>query len=173
MGDKMAETIQISGLKEVQKKLYSYSQQLGDRVVYGALRAGAAVMRKSVMANVPFKTGKLRKGFKIARSKIHRGRLSTDMIGIYLALRKGKDAPYYGRFINDGWFPRGKREGRAAAQNVALSNRSGRVTGFGGKFIQGKHFIQRSFSAARADALRVIISNASAGAEVLARKLGL
>lgn len=145
----MAESIEITGLREVQKKLYAYSQKLGDRVVYGALRAGAAVMRKSIMANVPVKTGKLRKGFKIARSKIHRGRLSTDMIGIYLALRKGKDAPYYGRFQNDGFKSRG------------------------GKAIPGKFFIQKSFESSKNDSLRVIVSNASAAADLLARKVGI
>ena len=163
----MEESIEITGLREVQKKLYAYSQQLGDRVVYGALRAGAAVMRKSIVTSGAWtdRTGKLRKGFKISRSKIHRGRLSTDMIGIYLSLRKGKDAPYYGRFLNDGWNSHGARV-------AAVSKRSGRVTS-AGRDIPGKHFIQNSFQSTKESSLRVIISNASAGADVLARKVGL
>ena len=168
----MTESVQISGLREVQKKLYAYSQQLGDRVVYAALRAGAAVMRRQIMATVPMgKTGRLRKGFKIARSKIHRGRLSTDMIGIYLALRTGKDAPYYGRFQNDGWNSHGKRVGWSKARPFAVTRRSGRVT-TAGRDIPGKKFIQNSFQSTREASLSVIISNANAGADVLARKVG-
>lgn len=142
------ETITITGLKEVQKSLYSYSQQLGDRVVYGALRQGANLMRKAIQQQVPVKTGKLQKGFVVSRSKIHRGRLSTDMIGIYLTLRKGKNGPYYGRFQNDGW-QHGKTK------------------------VPGKHFIQNAFEANKETALRLIISDAEAGAAVLARRVGL
>ncbi len=139
------ETITITGLQEVQKALYSYSQQLGDRVVYGALRQGAMIIRKAIQQQVPVRTGKLQRGFVIRRSKIHRGRSSTDMIGIYLTLRK---EAYYGRFINDGW-QHGKTK------------------------IPGKHFMQNAFEANKETALRVIISDAQAGAELLARKVGL
>lgn len=142
------ETITITGLQEVQKSLYQYSQQLGDRVVYGALRQGANLVRKAIQQQVPVNTGKLKRGFVVSRSKIHRGRLSTDMIGIYLTLRKGKNGPYYGRFQNDGW-------------------QAGKTK------VPGKHFIQTAFEANKENALRVIISDAQAGAELLARKVGL
>jgi len=145
----MVESIEITGLREVQKKLYSYSQQLGDRVVLNALRSGAGVIRKAIQNQVPIKTGKLKRGFLIARSKIHRGRTSTEMIGVYLSLRKGKNAAFYGRFQNDGYTSRG------------------------GKYIPGKQFVQNSFSANKESAVRVIISNANAGAEVLSRRVGL
>lgn len=142
------ETITIIGLKEVQKSLYAYSQQLGDRVVLGALRQGANLIRKAVQKEVPVKTGLLKKGFVIKRSKIHRGRLSTDMIGIYLALKKGKTAPFYGRFQNDGY-------------------RAGKTK------VPGKHFVQKAFEANKENAVRLIVTDAEAGAAVLARKVGL
>lgn len=142
------ESIQITGLREVQQRLYSYSQQLGDRVVYGALRQGANLMKREVMKQVPVRTGKLRRGFKIARSRIHRGRMSGDMIGVYLTIRKGKDAPYYGRFINDGW-----QHGKTS--------------------VPGKHFIQNAFASQKDNAVRLIIQSSQTGADVLARKLGL
>lgn len=142
------EAITITGLREVQANLYKFSQQLGDRVVYGALRQGANLIRKAIQQQVPVKTGKLKRGFLVARSKIHRGKLSTDMIGIYLTLRKGKNSAYYGRFLNDGW-QHGKTK------------------------IPGKHFIQTAFEANKETALRLIISDAQAGADLLARKVGL
>lgn len=147
------ESIKVTGLQEVQKKLYAYSQQLGDKVVLGALRQGANYVKKSVIrelanSGVKVRTGKLRKGFAVARSKIHRGKLSTDMIGVYLTLRKGKDAPFYGRFINDGW--------QAGKTKVA-----------------GKHFVQRAFESSKDNAVRLIVRDAEAGADLLARKVGL
>lgn len=143
-----AETITITGLRDVQKSLYAYSQQLGDRVVLGALRQGANLIRKEMQKEIPVKTGLLKKGFVVKRSKIHRGRLSTDMIGIYLALRKGKTAPFYGRFQNDGY-------------------RAGKTK------VPGKHFVQSAFEANKQDAVRLIVADAEAGAAVLARKVGL
>lgn len=144
----MTEAITITGLKEVQKSLYSYSQQLGDRVVYGALRQGANLMRKAIQREVPVRTGKLKKSFIVKRSKIHRGRLSTDMIGLFLTIRKGKNSAYYGRFINDGW-------------------QAGKTK------VPGKHFMEKAFDANKEPAVRLIIRNAEAGASLLARKVGL
>jgi hypothetical protein len=149
------ETISISGLREVQAALYSYSQQLGDRVVKLALMRGAAVTRDAVLRQIPasgikIRTGRLesKSGWAIARSKIHRGQLSTDLIGVYLTLRhKKKKDPFYGRFLNDGW-------------TTSKSK------------IPGKNFVQVAFERSKNDALRVIISDAQAGADVLARKVG-
>lgn len=141
-------TITVTGLKEVQKSLYSYSQQLGDRVIYGALRQGANLMRKAVQSEVPVRTGKLKKSFVVRRSRIHRGRLSSDMIGLYLTIRKGKNSAYYGRFINDGW-------------------QAGKTK------ISGQRFMEKAFEANKERAASLIIRNAEAGATLLARKVGL
>jgi HK97 gp10 family phage protein len=144
------EVISISGLKEVQKALYSYSQQLGDRVVIMALKKGAAVVRRAIQDIVPVKTGKLKqKGFTISRSKIYRGRAVEDKIGVYLTIRhKKKGDPYYGRFQNDGW-------------------RAGKTK------VPGKRFMQIGFNNSKGEAVRVIVADAKAGADVLARKVGL
>src|SRR5688500_14553958 len=98
-------TITITGLREVQKRLYSYSQRVGDRVVLGSLRVGANHIKKAAQANAPVKTGLLRrKGIVVRNSKIHRGRSSTDMIGVYLTIAaKKKTDPFYGRFQETGW----------------------------------------------------------------------
>ena len=144
----MAETITVTGLKDVQRKLYAYSQQLGDRVVLGALRQGANLVKRAAQSNAPIRTGKLKRGIRVSRSKIHRGRMSGDLIGVYLSLRKGKDGPFYGRFQEDGW-------------------RAGKT------LVPGKKFIDQAFIDKRAEALDLIVRTSTAGADLLARKLGL
>lgn len=170
----MSEAIEVKGLKEVQKALYSYSQQLGDRVVLAALRQGANLVRKAAAANAPRgKTGALKKSLSVKRSKIHRGKLSGDLIGVYLTIRKGrgrkdpKDA-FYGRWIESGWNVRGKsRSGGRSSLN------RGRASSQGVRDIAGQKFIERAFSANRESALRLIIQSAERGAEIIASKTGL
>ena len=141
--------ITITGLKEVQKSLYAYSQQMGDRVVRAALRQGANYVLKGIRQLVPVKTGLLkRRGFRVANSRIHSGRHSSDMIGVYISLRKKKGDPFYGRFQNDGFTANGAK-------------------------VPGKGFVQRAFSARKSAAVSLIVQSAEAGAEVVKRKLGL
>ena len=178
----MDEAIRIKGLREVQKQLYSYSQQLGDKVIISALRRGANVVKKEIHSLAPVgKTRRLRRGFKVAKSRIHSGKHSTDMIGVYLKLKTGKRDPFYGRFINDGWNTHGKTNTSRPVfgrRGVYLSTRrskvkgSSRVTQAGKTNVPGKHFVQRGFAAKRHAALRVIVETAQAGADLLARKVG-
>ena len=163
--------ITVTGLQEVQKQLYQFSQQLGDKVVLAALRQGANLVKQEIMQSVPVRTGKLRRGFKVALSKIHNKRYSDDLIGVYLTLKKGKDAPFYGRFINDGWNTHGKYVGWSKARSAARTKRSGRVTAKGKTDVEGKQFIQKGFAAKRAAAVTLIVRSATAGAELLARKI--
>lgn len=154
------DAITITGLREVQKNLYAYSQQLGDRVVRGALRQGANHVLRGIRASLPvgadrkvkgvvIKGGLLkRRGFRVANSRIHTGRMSADLIGVYIALRKGKGDPFYGRFLNDG-FTAGKTN------------------------VPGKGFVQRAFAERKEAAVQLIVRSAEAGAEVVKRKLGL
>jgi hypothetical protein len=141
--------ITVSGLREVQKSLYAYSQQLGDRVVRGALRQGANYVLRGIREMVPVKTGLLkRRGFRVANSRIHNGRLSSSLIGIYIGLRKGKSDPFYGRFQNDGF--------RAGSTKVP-----------------GKGFVERAFNERKQAAVQLIVQSAEAGADVVKRKLGM
>lgn len=143
------DAITITGLREVQKSLYAYSQQLGDRVVRGALRQGANYVLRGIRDLVPVKTGLLkRRGFRVANSRIHNGRLSTDLIGVYISLRKGKGDPFYGRFQNDGF-------------------RAGKTK------VPGKGFVQRAFNDRKGAAVQLIVKSAEAGADVVKRKVGL
>lgn len=152
------EFIKVEGLQEVKKALYSFSQKLGDLIIIKALREGARGVQKEIQRRAPVykgkpiasvKSGTLKKGFKIAKSKIHNGRMSDDMIGVYLTLRKGngrKDPrdPFYGKFIEGGF--RNKK---------------------------GIFFIQGAFDAKKEEAANVIVRAATIGADLLARKEGL
>lgn len=143
------EVLTITGLKETQRALYAYSQQLGDRVVRGALRQGANHVLRGIRELVPVKTGLLkRRGFRVANSRIHNGRSSAAMIGVYINLRKRKGDPFYGRFQNDGF----------------------RV---GNTKVPGKGFVQRAFSERKVAAVDLIVRSAEAGAEVVKRRVGL
>jgi hypothetical protein len=183
------DVITISGLLEVQKNLYAYSQQLGDRVVRAALRQGANYVLKGIRQLVPVKTGLLkRRGFRVSNSRIHNGWASDDLIGVYISLRKGKDAPFYGRFQNDGWNAAGER--RTSANTPGRWNRHGtkylmsrsvskNVLGHGratlpsNTNIPGKGFVQRAFEERKEGAVKLIVQSATAGSEVVKRKLGL
>lgn len=142
-------TLTVTGLKETQRTLYAYSQQLGDRVIRGALRQGANYVLKGIRESVPVKTGLLRRrGFRVANSRIHNGKLSSSLIGVYISLRKKKGDPFYGRFQNDGW-------------------QAGKTK------VPGKHFVQTGFESRKSAAVQLIIKSAEAGAEVVKRKLGM
>jgi HK97 gp10 family phage protein len=172
-------TIDIRGIGEQQKALYTFSQRLGDRVVLGALRQGANLVLKSARQKAPFKTGKLRKGIILRASKIHKGKFSTDLIGVYITVkRKEKTDPFYGRFQEDGWIVKGRANHKRFSQKIkAFTNRSvgssSRVTQGGGRHIPGKHFIENAWLENREQAVNLIVRAATAGSEVLAKKLGL
>lgn len=166
-------SIEVKGLKEVQKALYAYSQKMGDRVILSALREGANLIKKAAVANAPRgDTGALKRNLRVSRSKIHRGKFSGDMIGVYLTIRKGrgrkdpKDA-FYGRWIESGWNVRGGKKG-----NRIFGNR-GRRSARGVRNVPGKKFMASAFLSNRENALRLIIQAAERGAEIVARNVGL
>jgi HK97 gp10 family phage protein len=155
----MADAITITGLKEIQKSLYSYSQRLGDRVVLGALRQGANLIKREAQANAPVSKngnpklgttpGNLKRGIVVRKSKIHRGKLSSDMIGLYLTIKSTKKTdPFYGRFQESGWKA-------------------------GNRLIPGKKFIDRAFHDKKEEAVALIVKSATSAADLLAAKLGL
>jgi hypothetical protein len=173
-------TIKVSGLRDVQKSLYSYSQQLGDAVVYKSLRAGANIVLREARANAPEgKTGKLKKGIVIMKSRINNGKQSP-LLGVSITIRKRKGDPFYGRFQEDGWLVKGKynefRRNAKVKRTVLFTQRSignSRVTQPGRQFVLGKKFIERAFIDKREEAVNMIVTTARVAADILARKTGL
>jgi hypothetical protein len=173
-------TIDIRGIGEHQKALYAFSQQLGDRVVLGALRQGANLVLKSARQKAPLgATGRLKKGIVLKASKIHNGKKSTDLIGVYITInRKKKTDPYYGKFQELGWTVKGGANSVRYSKKIKGFTRrsvgkSSRVTQGGGRHIDGKFFIENAWLENRDEAVNLIVRAAGAGAEVLARRLGL
>lgn len=170
----MAETITVTGLRETQKALYAYSQKLGDFVVYRSLRAGATITLRKARADAPKgATGKLKRGIVIMKSRINNGRLSSDLLGVTITIRKRKGDPFYGRFQEDGWNTRGIRKGSRANIIASFGSRSGRKTQPGKTDVPGKRFIDNAFNETREQAVHMIVATANAAADLLARKEGL
>jgi len=135
--------IKVDGLQQVQKDLYRYSQQLGDRVTRTAMREGAKVTLKEARRLAPRRAGKLRRNITIKNSRIHNGRRSKNTIGVYIAIRK---KAFYGRFLNDGYKSRG------------------------GRNISGMNFMGDALSSTRSKAASVAIQASYKGAEIVKRK---
>lgn len=144
--------VKVTGLRETQKALYAFSQQLGDRVVIKALTNGARLMQRQAKANAPVRTGNLRRAIIVKKSKIYNGKRTLNKLGVFLTIRQGKrygprDA-YYGKFQEAGWTDRA------------------------GKKQPGKQFIGRAFSSTAERCADLIVRSAKAGAEVVARRTG-
>jgi HK97 gp10 family phage protein len=172
--------IKVTGLKEVQKSLYQYSQQLGDKVVMDALRLGARFMQARAKSNAPKLTGRLRRGIVVKKSKIYNGK-RNETLGVFLTLRKGrgradtKDA-FYGRFIEDGWNVRGKSrtaKGQRAEIVSRFGSRTGRKTLPGNRDIPGIKFMDRAYKTTREQSATIIVQAVERGSEILKSKIGL
>lgn len=82
--------VKLTGLKETQNVLYSYSQQLGDKVVIAALTLGARAFVRQAKANAPVRTGRLRRAIYVKRSRIYNGKRDTGKIGVFVSVRQGR-----------------------------------------------------------------------------------
>jgi HK97 gp10 family phage protein len=172
--------INVSGLREVQKTLYQYSRQLGDRVVIQALLEGARYMQKTARSNAPRLTGRLRRGIVVRKSKINNGK-RRNTLGVYLTIRRGrgradpKDA-FYGRFLEDGYNVRGKNR-TSKGQRKEIVNRFGSRTGRkslpGSRDIPGIKFMKKAFDSTKQASARLIVAAAERGATILKTKVGL
>jgi len=160
--------IKVDGLEDVKRNLYRFGTKFGDKIVYKSLRLGARVIVDDIKRRVPVRTGVLRKGIIIKRSKIHSKRRGTKR-GLYITIRRGPKAgerdAYYGRFQNDGWNVRGKLRpfGRKGKERKTLP---------GKRDILPKSFMQKGFSSSRTYAIRVTIKAARSAANILAKKSG-
>lgn len=146
-------SIRITGLKETQKALYAYSQQLGDKVVVASLMQGARHVQRGMKAAAPVRSGRLKRGIVARKSKIHNGRRRADMLGVYVTLRggKGKKDPkdaFYGRWVEDGFTDRA------------------------GRWHPGSKFMKTAFSQRTREAIQIVTGAVRAGAEIIKRRTG-
>jgi len=139
--------IKVTGLKELNKSLYRYSQQLGDKVVIDSLKAGAKLVQKGAKNRAPRRTGLLRRSIVVRKSKRYSKRRTPGKLGVYLTINKKK--AFYGRFQESGWKSRG------------------------GKRVKGREFINRAFQARRVQAVNLIINTLRRGEAIVRRKTRL
>lgn len=163
--------IKVTGLKEVRRALFNYSRQLGDKVVIDALKSGLKVIQKEARRRAPRRTGRLRRGIVIRKSKKITRRRTPGRLGVYLTLRKGKGVPrekdaFYGVWIEDGWNVHGKRRHGGRRRGV-------RATFPGKRDIPGREYIKGSYAAKRTQAINTTVAVAQRAAEIVARRTGL
>lgn len=159
--------IDIQGAAEVTRRLYAFSERLGDRVVLLAIRAGANYMLKKIREAEPVKTGRLRKATKVLTSKIHTRR-RDGQVGVYIVVKKGKrtnpKTALYGRWLENGWIP-GK-------QGTTTEARQRRQTEQAHRRIPGQHFVSHTFATTKDTAARIIINGIEQAGGDLVRRIG-
>ena len=142
--------IDISGVAETQRRLFEFSQKLGDRITRLALRSGANYMLKAIREAAPKRTGRLRRAIVVKNSRIHQRR-RNGQVGVYITIRKGKSrkdpkgAPY-GTFVESG-YKRGKR------------------------IVPGRYFVRNTYNRLKRPAAELIIRNIETAGRQLADKL--
>jgi len=169
--------IRITGLEEVRKALFSYSQQLGDRVVMAAVLAGAKFIQRAVKRAAPKKTGRLARSIFVKRSKINSTKRG-DKVGVFVAIRRGKGRAdprdgFYGQWVVRGYNVRGKSKGGGGVFGRSDGRKSGRKSLPGKSNVAGRPFITDTFNTVKASAVEVVVRSLITGANIVKQRLGL
>lgn len=162
--------IKITGIRELNKSLYRYSQQLGDRVMISSLREGAKLVQKAARGRAPKKTGLVRRSIVVRKSKIYTPRKKPGFLGVYLTISKKKGKGFYGRFLNDGWNTHGKRGSRRQIRSISIGGPSGRTTLPGKTNVRGLDFIGKAWRSTKGSAVKLIIRSMQRGEAIVRRK---
>jgi HK97 gp10 family phage protein len=138
--------INIHGLAETQRRLYQFSERLGDRVTLLALRAGAKFLLKKIREVEPVRTGRLRKATVVANSRINRRRLNGK-VGVYITVKPGRSradqrGAYYAGFVERGY-------------------KKGNTT------VTGRKFVKSTFEANKQAALDIVLAALEQGGQTL------
>lgn len=107
----------ITNLPDFRRQLAEVNRRMGTRVVRAAARAAGNVFAKSARQKAPKLAqatkqrvpGALRRAIYVGR-----GRTSRDKVRFFVSVRsgkgyakKGRGDPFYWRFLEGGWLPRG------------------------------------------------------------------
>lgn len=99
----------LSGFEDVERLLNTFPEKVEKRLIKGALRKGALVLKKIAKSNAPVGTGKLR------RSLAHRtGR--GPIAQVYV--KGGKDGGWYANFVERGTEKHSLRKGAKLARGT-------------------------------------------------------
>jgi hypothetical protein len=185
--------IQVSGLAEAQKALYSYSNELGTKVTKSALHNAGTLFLKQARSNAPVLkiptshriVGALKKQIYLKDSKWYNGK-RFPIVRVFVDVHRGKkyglmDA-YYAKFIEYGWETHGSKRtaentpGRYNRRGKFMLSRSktgGRASMSGRQNVLGVYFMRNAFYAQVNNAIGVFKNNLFAGAELVKQKVGL
>lgn len=144
----MNDAISLSGIQQTQKKIFGFSDKLGDRITKLALRSGANYMLKRIRLAAPKDTGNLRRAIVVKNSRKNQRRIN-GRVGVYITINKGKRKRhdgFYGRFLEMGY-------------------RSGR------RRIPGLFFIRNTYNQSKDQSARLIIRNIETAGKRLAKSL--
>lgn len=150
-------------LPEFGLALKSFGADFERRTVRSATNAAAQAFKKLAAANVPVRTGKLKRALYVKRSRSKSGAGEEHY---FVAFRQGKrhqaikrkrgavnlDA-YYGRFLEAGWVPRGPGSKLAGGTRSRALARS-RNLAAGAAKITRYRFLRPAFERGKGDALR-------------------
>lgn len=143
---------ELKGLGGLEKKLEALAPALAGKVLRGALRNAAKLVREEALTRIPSKTGRTRRALKVrAARRRKRGAVAIE-------LRIGRDGFFQGDEFYAGFveFGTGERRTRKGA-------RRGRV--------KARHGLQGSFEAAKDRALESVRRDVAAGLESIAKEI--
>lgn len=153
---------------EVRSNLPAFNAQLDAlgadferRVVRSAANAAAQAFKRTALAEVPVRSGKLKRALYVKRDRrsaqrgtehyivsFRKGRAAQN-IKVYRGFTGNLDA-YYGRFLEAGWIPRGPgKKMRGGTRSRALQRERA-----GGEKITTYRFLRPAFDHTRDEALR-------------------
>ena len=187
----------VSGVAEFKNALRQLPAKLGEKVTKKALRQGANLVAKQVRANVPVKTGRLKKAIRVSNSRYNRLN-RNGKVGVILRVRPGKSradqtGAYYAGWVENGYNKGSKLIGgrEAVARGVVTQQqyrekraflnskrkfgqvRQGVRYRYGGNRVEGRYFVRNTFNALKETAAQLIIRNGTDGAAEAARELKL
>ena len=121
--------ITVTGVPDLERRIYSFSRKLGNYTVLRSLRYGAAIIKKAVSDAAPVyhpekghtnkwvRSGTLKAGFRVVNSKYYSIKNNRGVLGIFITLKAGTEKyklkndkglkrdpkdPFYGIFVEKG-----------------------------------------------------------------------
>jgi hypothetical protein len=150
-------TVGVTGIKETQQALRKFNDQLADVITRKSLRAGANFLMTKIRADIPVKTGRLKRATTVKQSRINTRR-RNGKIGLYFTIRKGKSrkdlkGAYYGGWVHSGYQFRKIRKGPVI------------------KDIPGNFFVKKNFQEHGATSARLIMESINTSGQTILNKL--
>ena len=120
------QVVSISGLSDLQKMLDDLPAKIEANIMRGALRQGANVFRDRARANVPSKSGKLKKSIKV-KTSLRKGKVTTQIVA------GGGDA-FYAKFLECGTASFYEGTGRTVGAPYKIEPKNKKALKFGEVF---------------------------------------